>query len=349
MKILMIQHSPCARNIKYSITLRRRGHEVHLGYTGKEIRYMGVKTSDVYNSATKYKSPLHTRDHIEEFDIVHSHNSPDELTVIAQLGNRPVIHDTHDLTTLHREREATRGEMINELTANLRSDGRIYVNRAMEGHVRKAMGMDKHCVVVSNYAVLPDDYEFDYSARNENKVIYMGGISFAAHRNYPALFEKMINDKRSCFELDVFPAVYNEDVHRYFSYCKGIRYNAPVNMMEVINKMKSYSVGLLPFLPEKHSRWWEHVSHSTPNKLYEYWAAGLSVVAPRLAIFEGLIPQGAGVLFSTYDELIEAIPRAARERNPEVIKRCIRTYDDQIEKVEDYYRFVIDTYRSKHD
>ena len=101
LNILFVQNSPCIRNYKMAKALRSKGHRVSLAYTDKPLSrmYPGL-SDDAYDDSIQLSSYRHLWDISGRFDLIHSHNEPDTLTVAALACNAPVIHDTHDLISL---------------------------------------------------------------------------------------------------------------------------------------------------------------------------------------------------------------------------------------------------------
>ena len=111
MRVLFLQQQPCVRALKYAVALRGAFPKLTLGFA-----YQGKTLSGWYGSGDELfelwrdlgtEPAKGLRAAYEEFrpDLIHSHNLPDSLTVIALelfAGRVPVIHDVHDLQSLRR-------------------------------------------------------------------------------------------------------------------------------------------------------------------------------------------------------------------------------------------------------
>ena len=111
MRILFLQQQPCMRALKYAAALRAAYPSFKLGFA-----YQGRTLTEWYGSGDElfhrwWKVGSEPRENLEtaaaEFrpDLIHSHNLPDSLTVIALelfAGRIPVVHDVHDLQSLRR-------------------------------------------------------------------------------------------------------------------------------------------------------------------------------------------------------------------------------------------------------
>ena len=106
MRVLFLQQQPCVRALKYAVGL---AGEVELGFA-----YRGRTLSELYGAGDELfetwyplgDDPAATLPGIvEDFapDVIHSHNLPDALTVLAlDTVEIPVIHDVHDMQSLRR-------------------------------------------------------------------------------------------------------------------------------------------------------------------------------------------------------------------------------------------------------
>ena len=111
MRVLFLQQQPCVRALKYAVGLRSAFPGIQLGFA-----YQGKTLSAWYGSGDELferwwdlgSEPLKGLRQVgEEFrpDLIHSHNLPDSLTVIALelfAGRVPMVHDVHDLQSLRR-------------------------------------------------------------------------------------------------------------------------------------------------------------------------------------------------------------------------------------------------------
>src|SRR3954452_4647949 len=106
LRVLFLQQQPCVRALKYAVGL---AGQVTLGFA-----YRGRTLSELYGAGDELFEawyplgdfPAATLPEIVEAfepDVIHSHNLPDELTVLAlDSADVPVIHDVHDMQSLRR-------------------------------------------------------------------------------------------------------------------------------------------------------------------------------------------------------------------------------------------------------
>ena len=106
MRVLFLQQQPCVRAMKYAVGL---AGQVELGFA-----YRGRTLSELYGAGDELFEAWYPLgddpaaalpEIVEAFapDVIHSHNLPDELTVLAlDSTDVPVIHDVHDMQSLRR-------------------------------------------------------------------------------------------------------------------------------------------------------------------------------------------------------------------------------------------------------
>src|SRR3954465_825368 len=106
MRVLFLQQQPCVRAMKYAVGL---SGGVTLGFA-----YRGRTLSELYGAGDELfeawyplgEDPAAALPEIVGAfapGVIHSHNLPDELTVLAlDTVDVPVIHDVHDMQSLRR-------------------------------------------------------------------------------------------------------------------------------------------------------------------------------------------------------------------------------------------------------
>ena len=111
MRVLFLQQQPCIRTLKYAVGMRSASDSLYLGFA-----YQGQSLDEWYGTGDElFDEWWHIgsdvmgglRRAIERFepDVIHSHNLPDRLTVLAldlTGGGVPIVHDVHDLQSLRQ-------------------------------------------------------------------------------------------------------------------------------------------------------------------------------------------------------------------------------------------------------
>ena len=113
-RVLFLQQQPCIRSLKYGLGLRGLGgFELGFACQGQTLTEWYGEGDDLFDEWWRIGGdPSEVARVVEEFrpDVIHCHNLPDRLTVVAldvvngdDVGRRvPVIHDVHDLQSLRQ-------------------------------------------------------------------------------------------------------------------------------------------------------------------------------------------------------------------------------------------------------
>lgn len=342
LNILFIQDSPCIRNFKYAMALKKRGHNVTLAYFLKKLseRYPGLN-DNVYASSVKISDYEELWKLSENFDIIHSHNEPDFYTV-GMLGCKtPVIHDTHDLISL-REQGNSQIKYF-EGIANRTADGRIYSTPYQKSEAGQMYSVDGPSLVFYNYASedhLPQKYLPKLSDEDRNiHFVYEGGISGTdgKHRDFAGQFIELA--KKNIF-VHIYPATYDKNLSAFFRDYKNIDYRRPVPPGKLIEEMTQYDFGLIPWNLEKGNE--RFLASTIANKLFEYLAAGLPVATADIQSYRDYFSeQNVGLTFKSITDLKNKITDL--KNLSDVVKQgnFVFTYEKEIEKVEKFYREII--------
>ena len=338
--ILFVQDSPCIRNYKMATALRSRGHRVSLAYTEKLLseHYTGLSDS-TYNECIKLNSYRHLWDISCDYDLIHCHNEPDTLTVAALAGHAPVIHDTHDLISLRAggDHQLSYFEGI----ANRGAHGRLYTTPYQMEEARKLYGVNGNSLVFYNYCsgsdlpkqLLPKLSEKD----GQIHIVYEGGVGRSGHRDFGDLFIKLASRG---IDIHIYPAVFSTEQAHFFAQYPRIHYNRPVSPKNLIEEMSQYDVGIIPFNLKKGNK--RFLDSTIANKLFEYLAAGLPVLASDLKSYKDYFSKyPVGMTFRDAEEITEILPKLQEIGTHFDWSRAFSTYEDKIGSLETFYRQIL--------
>lgn len=354
MRVLFLQQQPCMRALKYAVGLRECTPEIELGYA-----YRGRTLSELYGSGDELfelwcplgRDPATTLPAIlDDFapDLIHSHNLPDELTVLAldeTAGCIPVIHDVHDMQSLRRtpyedgfpepddpqalESRAVQEsaalvtvspELVDELAARYRLPARVvtYANYALERHLPSPSPPRR--------------------ARRDGpwRIVYQGTLSTnGGHYDLRELFTGIVGQGLS---LDIYPA---REIPEYRSL-PGVRVHETLPATRLMSELAQYDFGWAGFNATLNG---PHLDTALPNKLFEYLGCGLPVITLEHRALRRMVQEeGVGVALADVSELsavlaetdageLRARVAAARERF---------TVENQIGRIARLYREVTD-------
>jgi glycosyltransferase involved in cell wall biosynthesis len=345
-RVLFLQQQPCVRALKYAVGLAGC---VELGFA-----YRGRTLSELYGAGDELFEAWYPLGEdpeaalpeiIDAFapDVIHSHNLPDELTVLALDATRvPVIHDVHDMQSLRRtpyedgypepadpaalERRAAEEcaalitispELVAELEARYRLPERVLA------YANYALGPDLP-------AALPAPRPLDGPPR----LVYQGTLSTnGGHYDLRDLFAALVAQGLS---LDVYPS---REVPEYRTI-PGIRVHHTVPLAELLRRLPEYDFGWAGFNSGLNAA---HLDTALPNKLYEYLGCGLPVITLRhRALRRMLGEEGVGVAVDDVTQVAEALAAAdvtaLRRRVAE--RRGHYTVEGQIGRIAALYRDV---------
>jgi glycosyltransferase involved in cell wall biosynthesis len=338
--VLFVQESPCIRNYKMATALRKRGHRVTLAYSRARLSqmYPGL-TDDVYSGLIHIESFRHLWDISKNYDIVHCHNEPDILTVAALACPVPVIHDTHDLISLRANGD--QNLTFFEGVANRGAAGRVYTTPYQLKEAQKLYGVEGPCAVLYNYTV-EDDLPRRFNSKLSQKdgqihLVYEGGIGTQGHRNYFDLFFALA---KLGVHLHIYPTAYVPEIANIFKRDQRLHYYKPLSPKQIMEEMTQYDAGIIPFNTVQGNK--RFLDSTIANKLFEYLAAGLPVIASSLQSYIDYfndIP--AGRVFHTPEEALESLRILVGQSKNTDFRAFAKTYESEIWRVEKLYGEVL--------
>lgn len=351
LKIVMLTRHGCIRVYKQAIPLIERGHEVHLvteklsqGYE-RCASVMAYADTDQLYAAIK----MHA-----DADVFHAHNEPSWFVTAVKDVNQKIpivldIHDSHLLRKTHEEDEAEQQENpesfrigIDERNNFQLADGLIYVCEPMKKIVGEEFDLRQPNIVLPSY-VPKGYYRLDYD-RWMGGLVYEGRIDISDElpKKWGSFFRysDYLDFGKKCKEIGMDFHVYtpreNEKVRAKYSPVCIL--HEPQKYQRLIKVLGGHDWGLVGNL-RPHTEW----KNALPNKLFEYMAGSLPVVAMNADECARLIEEfKVGIVVQSVEELAERWGEH-RECRKNVIKHRMQfTMDSHIHKVEELYKQVID-------
>ena len=317
MRILFLQQQPCMRAMKYAVALRGSRPDLRLGFA-----YQGKTLSEWYGTGDELferwwdlgdEPRGRLRAALAEFrpDLIHSHNLPDSLTVLANEvgeGAVPVIHDVHDLQSLRRtpyehgfpepdDPPALEKRAVEESAAV------VTVSEELLAEIRSRHRAPARGLAFANYAlerdlpaVLPDP-----ARRNGGppRLAYQGTVSVnGGHYDLRELFRSLVAQGAS---LDLYPS---REVPEYRELAAGrprLRYHETLEPARLFQELPGYDFGWAGFNDRLNRA---HLDTALPNKVYEYIGCGLPVLTlAHRALVRFIEETGSGVSLPTLEDL----------------------------------------------
>jgi glycosyltransferase involved in cell wall biosynthesis len=359
MRVLFLQQQPCVRALKYAVGLAGRAPEVALGFA-----YRGRTLSALYGGGDELfegwwplgEDPAAALPEILDDlapDVIHSHNLPDELTVLAleeTAGRIPVIHDVHDMQSLRlTPYEDGFPEPADPLALERRaveeSAALVTVSPELADALAARYRLPRRLVVYANYALARDLPAALAPARPRRsgppRIVYQGTLSInGGHYDLRGLFAAIAGQGVS---LDVYPARAAPEYHSI----PGIRVHETLPAAELLRELPHYDYGWAGFNSTLNG---PHLDTALPNKLYEYLGCGLPVITlEHRALRRMLREEGVGIALDRVEDLAAALAEAdagaLRDRIAAARERF--TVEHEIDRIAALYREVADTIPSE--
>jgi glycosyltransferase involved in cell wall biosynthesis len=290
-RVLFVQQQPCMRAMKYAVAVRAARPDIELGFA-----YQGKTLSEWYGSGDELFSwwsdlgdkPKRTLPAaIDAFrpDVIHSHNLPDALTVLANetvAARVPVVHDVHDLQSLRQTAyengfpEPADVRML-ERRAIEESAAVVAVSEELVAEIAARYRLPEHALVFANYALRRDLPRLLTPAEPENgsppKLVYQGTLSTnGGHYDLREIFVELVESGAT---LDIHPS---RDVPAYRELAEevpGLRYHETLDPPALLQVLPRYDFGWAGFNASLNA---PHIDTALPNKLFEYLGCGLPVL-----------------------------------------------------------------------
>lgn len=347
---LCVLHA-CARSIKLGWLLMERGHSVHL-ITERPIPSQGHFDFDSVN--VLYTGHLDRRElFIEQLystfktlapvlDVVYFANEPDwpvEVIRKAVGPNKPIIFDCHDMVSMRNNGVADEYETKAwEMADGFLAPSALYKELMQQAYPFKPAFEVLSCV--------PEKlYPKERRTPRRSGLVWEGGVKGAPKegseqfefRNWAEVFREV---SKLGVETWIYPSSHDEDFSNYLH--SGAIFMQSLPYDQLLKNLTAHEVGLVGS-PHPHPAF----IGALPNKLFEYMAAGLPIIAynaPTVSDFIGATQMGKTV--HNLSDIPDAINEIKKEGYAEYIwneGRYAWTLERQITKVETLINQVVTT------
>jgi glycosyltransferase involved in cell wall biosynthesis len=284
-KVAMLDSTVRIRNTKEIIAMK----EVY----GDEVDFIFIKTTPKPGHQHKipglkviWLDPKMTpmQKHLEDFckqfniDLLHTHNYPDTygqwgINIREKLGI-PVVHECHDIGYHYATSEQNH---VSKVVMN-GVDKIISVSQGMTDYLHKQYGINENkCTIIYPYAnrkFIPT--KMSTLSSGCNRLVYQGGVSLINnetgkynHRFYKNIFTSLSRQK---LRLDVYPAHPEMKPGNYGAFV--IKRHIP-DISNLYHTLSLYDFGFVGY----HKTQSAVMDLAMPNKLFEYIACGLPILA----------------------------------------------------------------------
>lgn len=347
--ILFLHEDPCVRAYKQSVSLTKQGHRVHLICKTLTIQ---PKMAEIVSSVTHYLDFEHLAVLLTQgrWDVVHSHNEPNEITEVALLNVNycPVIFDCHDYTGLRQKLHAVQARTERRCFED--SHAVIHVSHGMLD-VAAERYVSKRSIVLPSY---PSKAELNLPRKSKmpgNHLVYLGGLLDAGHKNfeyrnyYPffvALIEKGVH-------VHAFPSsTQQERVRTYLELDKKSEFfhlhgKLPYSKLLEVISMFQWGLSGFSFEGINEPNRIRFLNNALPNKLFDYIAAGVCPVVVNCDT-AGRFAEDLGVGYHARDitHFVEIVTDGRPK--PPLEDLSLIDMDSQVARLVELYRELIRDY-----
>ena len=368
MNILFLEPQPCIRALKYATGLKNAGnHRITFGYLNKSLTEFYGTGDELFDHNIKLEKEgnedLINLFNYENFDLIHSHNAPDYLTLKAidalRYANRriPIIQDNHDVLTMRKTPYSTSFSNIEkiateEFLANRFSDARIHVTDGVKNYIVNMYGSKQNFDIIFNNFV-PESMVPKKSLPKISKtqpgvhLVYEGNVDenkTGAHYDLLDIFDQIT---KQGFHLHVYTA---RDASNYKVLSQKnnlLHFHGRLEPNKLLTEISKYDFGWAGFNNSKNK---EHLEVTLANKVMEYISAGLPVISfPHETQKRFLKSNKLGVIISSVADLSSALKgEDLKEIRANVMKRRKDfTIEKNIGKIEDFYLRIVESHKNK--
>jgi len=322
-RVLFLQQQPCVRAMKLAVGLRHAlpGLELGFAYQGKTLTEWYGSGDELFDRWWDLEDDARAAlpAILDEYapDLIHSHNLPDTLTVLANelvSGEIPVVHDVHDLQSLRSTpyengfAQPADSRML-ERRAIEESAAVVTVSDELVAELARRYRLPEHTLVFPNYALRRDVPRLlaftEHRDGNPPKLVYQGTLSTnGGHYDLREIFRAVVAEGVS---LDVYPSRPAPEYRELAERVRGLTVHDTVDPSTLLGLLSKYDYGWAGFNEAMNK---PHIDTALPNKLFEYLAAGLPVLTlNHRALKRFLRERGLGIALDSPADLAGELSR----------------------------------------
>ena len=341
LKVVMIARHCCIRVQKQALPLLEAGYDVHCIAHKMPMFGERYKSLIIYQDLTQLYQAIKLH---KDADIFHCHNEPSWfVTAVKSVVDKPTILDAHDsmLIRVAKDDDEAMRISIDERNNFQLADGHIFVSQTMADICREEFGLEQPHVVLPSY--VPMEFHRLDAFRWLGGITYEGRIDlpdeigtnemeFFRYCEYTEL-AKELHGRGIPFHL--YTPRKDDKIQKHFGETAAWR--GCYTYDKLIRKVARHNWGILGNIDE-HLAW----QHAMPNKLFEYMAAGIPIIAMNAKLAGEFVEEhGFGIAVKTVDEIVERWGEHRECRKNLALKRFDWAMEQHIDKVKELYETLI--------
>ena len=350
MRIVMVSGHACIRVHKMAIPLIEKGHEVHLVAKKLSSFWQQYKTFTMCGDMEQYAEAI--RLHAPKADVFHCHNEPSWfVSMIKEICDVPVILDVHDSylarSTPEEAAEAlSRGDKhvrvsVEERTNCQLADGLVYPGDDFREVVAGEFGLTQPSLTLPSY--VPKRYfQYDYKDWHGG-LVYEGKVNLPSEtKGYNSGFKYCdysdAAEKTSSIGMDfhLYAGRADESFRKHYANFPHAFVHEPLDYDALMERIGRHDWGLVG--NTTRTREWDV---AMPNKLFEYMATGVPVVAMNANNASKFVnATGVGITVSGTEELAERWKEHREVRKKLFKERQAWSMNAHIHHLEKFYEVV---------
>ena len=260
-----------------------KGDELNTGVNIIDAGFTGAGRKNRFLKGIKLVQKIIQRD---KPDILHFHDP--ELLLLAQKMAKKhiVIYDAHeDLPTQIMSKPYIK-PFLRKITALLagyvekRAAKKIYgVISVVDSIVNRYKSYNANTILLRNFPVFKSITEPDFKAKN-GSIVYAGGVT-----QIRGAVEMAAVAKKLQTPISLYGIMENVDLEKQLKLTDGdfVNYYGEVDQEKLFSIYHKASIGIILFHPVPN-----HIN-SSPNKLFEYMASGMAVIASDFPVWKEII------------------------------------------------------------
>lgn len=367
LKVLFLQPQPCIRALKYAEELKhvfQSKIRIFFGHLYHTLNHLYGRGDEIFDELEKIRTDS-LESEVERLvekhkpQIIHSHNAPDLLTVAAIEavgGTTPIIHDCHESLTLRKTKYyATDDDSkilmeypSKEKMANEGSDGRIYVSKGVMNHIQRRYDVNpRRDIVFLNYvseSVMPRHFKEKRSTKdNQMHIVYIGTVTNRIKDSHYDLREIFKGIADLGLHIHIYVSRFGLEDKAYQELAdenRFIHHHGHLDQRSLLQEITQYDYGWAGFNVNKKNE--RHMDVALPNKIMEYLACGLPVLAFHHKTIKNFVNEHeVGLIFNDLDKMIDLLEdseRVKRIRKNVLDSRYKFTIEQNMGKIIDFYK-----------